>query len=143
MLKFLQIKYYSIKDIWKYQGENKGRKYGEFLRVVKEEVRERVMVDNCKLHYNRKYWDKFQEGYQLKLEEKTKELEQEAIRKIQENVEDNKLKILLNQLNLKLNGLSVDVISKIENCSSEKIDKLSISIFDIQNEDDILDIINS
>jgi len=44
---------------------------------------------------------------------------------------------------LKLNGLSVDVISKIENCSSEKIDKLSISIFDIQNEDDILDIINS
>jgi len=79
----------------------------------------------------------------LKLEEKTKELEQEAIRKIQENVEDNKLKILLNQLNLKLNGLSVDVISKIENCSSEKIDKLSISIFDIQNEDDILDIINS
>ena len=106
-------------------------------------MRERVMVDNCKLHYNRKYWDKFQEGYQLKLEEKTKELEQEAIRKIQENVEDNKLKILLNQLNLKLNGLSVDVISKIENCSSEKIDKLSISIFDIQNEDDILDIINS
>ncbi len=79
----------------------------------------------------------------MKLEEKTKELEQEAIRKIQENVEDNKLKILLNQLNLKLNGLSVDVISKIENCSSEKIDKLSISIFDIQNEDDILDIINS
>lgn len=79
----------------------------------------------------------------MKLEAKTKELEQEAIRKIQENVEDNKLKILLNQLNLKLNGLSVDVISKIENCSSEKIDKLSISIFDIQNEDDILDIINS
>lgn len=79
----------------------------------------------------------------MKLEEKTKELEQEAIRKIRENVEDNKLKILLNQLNLKLNGLSVDVISKIENCSSEKIDKLSISIFDIQNEDDILDIINS
>ncbi len=79
----------------------------------------------------------------MELEEKTKELEQEAIRKIQENVEDNKLKILLNQLNLKLNGLSVDVISKIENCSSEKIDKLSISIFDIQNEDDILDIINS
>ncbi len=79
----------------------------------------------------------------MKLEEKTKELEQEAIRKIRENVEDNKLKILLNQLNLKLNDLSVDVISKIENCSSEKIDKLSISIFDIQNEDDILDIINS
>ena len=45
-------------------------------------------------------------------------------------------------LTKKLGSLSNAVIEKLANIPAESIDRLSIAVFDIENEDDILQLIN-
>ena len=55
---------------------------------------------------------------------------------------EEKRNTLLSLLNVKLGNVSRETESTIRNCTIEKLNKLTLSIFDIQNENDILSIIH-
>ena len=55
---------------------------------------------------------------------------------------EEKKNTLLSLLNVKLGNVSRETESTIRSCTIEKLNKLTLSIFDIQNENDILSIIH-
>ena len=55
---------------------------------------------------------------------------------------EEKRNTLLSLLNVKLGNVSRETESTIRSCTIEKLNKLTLSIFDIQNENDILSIIH-
>ena len=55
---------------------------------------------------------------------------------------EEKRNTLLSLLNIKLGNVSRETESTIRSCTIEKLNKLTLSIFDIQNENDILSIIH-
>ena len=55
---------------------------------------------------------------------------------------EEKRNILLSLLNVKLGNVSRETERSIRSCTIEKLNKLTLSIFDIQNENDILSIIH-
>ena len=57
-------------------------------------------------------------------------------------LQEGKRNIVKQQLTKKLGSLSNTVIERLENSTAENIDRLIIAIFDIENEDDILQLIN-
>ena len=55
---------------------------------------------------------------------------------------EEKRNMLLSLLNVKLGNVSRETERSIRSCTIEKLNKLTLSIFDIQNENDILSIIH-
>ena len=55
---------------------------------------------------------------------------------------EEKRNTLLSLLNVKLGNVSRETESTIRSCTIEKLNKLTLSIFDIQNENDVLRIIH-
>ena len=55
---------------------------------------------------------------------------------------EEKRSMLLSLLNVKLGNVSRETERSIRSCTIEKLNKLTLSIFDIQNENDILSIIH-
>ncbi|MFR7592946.1 MAG: DUF4351 domain-containing protein, partial [Longibaculum sp.] len=53
-----------------------------------------------------------------------------------------KIKMLCKQLTKKLGFVSKDLMMKIEVSPEDKLDQLTIKIFDIENEKDVLDILS-
>ncbi|MFR7592894.1 MAG: DUF4351 domain-containing protein, partial [Longibaculum sp.] len=53
-----------------------------------------------------------------------------------------KVSLLIQLLKQKLGFVSKDLMMKIEVSSEEKLDQLTIKIFDIENEKDVLDILS-
>ncbi|MDO5812457.1 MAG: DUF4351 domain-containing protein, partial [Bacillota bacterium] len=55
---------------------------------------------------------------------------------------EEKKNTLLSLLNVKLGKVSRETENTIRSCTTEKLNQLTLSIFDIQNENDILNIIH-
>ena len=102
----------------------------EWLVEKARQMKEREEIDMCEAleRYTRETFD---EG---KVEGKAEgKLEGEAI---------GKRNIIILQLRKKIGQLSHTMIERIQNTSTEKIDILAMNIFDIESEDDILEIIH-